>query len=64
MKKETWFIYIFSPHQYWGAWKKKKILAKKTRLFSSIWISFFKLPQILGPIQVFASSLKHMIITI
>jgi len=42
-----------SPHQFWGAWKKNQILAKTFHLFSSIWIVFFKLPQILGPI------LKH-----
>ncbi len=47
-----------SPHQYWGAWKNNQILAKTFHLLSSIWALFFKLPQILGPIQGLASSLK------
>jgi hypothetical protein len=38
--------------------KKNQILPKTFHLFSSIGTSFFKLPQILGPIQVLASSLK------
>jgi hypothetical protein len=46
----------FSSHQYWGAWKKNKILGKMFRLLSNTWTLFFKLPQILGPIQVLASS--------
>jgi hypothetical protein len=49
-----------SPHQYLGAWKKIQILAKTFHLLSSTWTIFFKLPQILGPIQVIASRLeKH-----
>jgi len=47
-----------SPHQYWGALKKNKIFAKTFHLLSNIWTLFFKLSQILGPIQVFASSVK------
>jgi hypothetical protein len=47
-----------SPHQYWGAWKKNQILAKIFHLLSSTWTLCFKLPQILGPIQVLASGLK------
>jgi hypothetical protein len=47
-----------SPHQYWSAWKKKKILLKKFNLLSSTWTIFFKLSQILGPIQVLASNVK------
>jgi hypothetical protein len=38
--------------------EKNQILAKTFRLLSSTWTLFFKLPQILGPIQVLASSLK------
>ncbi len=48
-----------SPHQYWGALKKNQILAKTVHLLSSTWTLFIKLPQILGPIQVLASSLKN-----
>jgi hypothetical protein len=46
-------------HQYWGAWKKTQILAKTFHLLSNIWNLFLKLPQILGPIQVLASSFKN-----
>jgi len=60
--KQTWltkkYILEFWPHQYWGAWKKNQILAKTSHLLASTWILFFKLPQILGPILVFVSSLK------
>jgi hypothetical protein len=44
--------------------KKNQILTKTFHVFSSTWTLFFKLPQILGPIQVFVSSFKNMIITI
>jgi hypothetical protein len=47
-----------SPHQYWGAWKQNQILAKTFHLLSSTWTLFFKLTQILGPIQVLTSNLK------
>jgi hypothetical protein len=47
-----------SPHQNWGAWRKNQILIKTFHLLSIIWTVFFKLPQILGPIQVLASSFK------
>jgi hypothetical protein len=47
-----------SPHQYWGAWKKNQIFAKKIHLLSSTWTLFFKLPQILSPIQVLANNVK------
>jgi hypothetical protein len=47
-----------SPHQYWGALEKNQIFAKTFHLLSNIWTLFFKLSQILGPIQVFASSAK------
>jgi len=36
----------------------KKNQIKKFHLLSSTWNLFFKLPQILGLIQIFASSLK------
>jgi hypothetical protein len=38
--------------------KKIQIFVKTFDLFSSTWILFFKLPQILSPIQVLVSSLK------
>jgi hypothetical protein len=38
--------------------KKNQILAKTFHLLSSTWTLFFKLPQILGPIQILASSFK------
>jgi len=38
--------------------KENLILAKTFHLFSNTWTLFFKLPQVLGSIQVFASSLK------
>jgi len=38
--------------------KKNHILAKTFRLLSSSWFLFFKLSQILGPIQVLANSVK------
>jgi hypothetical protein len=38
--------------------KKNQIIAKTFHLLSSTWTLFFKLSQILGPIQVLASSLK------
>jgi hypothetical protein len=47
-----------SQHQYWGAWKKIQILAKIFHQLSNIWTLFFKVPQILGPIQIFASRLR------
>jgi hypothetical protein len=47
-----------SPHQYWNAWEKNQIFAKIFHWFKNIWTFFFKLSQILGPIQVLASSLK------
>jgi hypothetical protein len=53
-----------SANQYWDAWKKNQILAKTFHLFSNTWTLFFKLPQILGPIQILASSLKKHIIII
>jgi hypothetical protein len=62
-KKQTWLtkkiILECSPHWYWGVWKKNQILAKTFHLLSSTWTLFFKLPQILGPIQVLANSLKQ-----
>jgi hypothetical protein len=39
--------------------KKHKILAKTFNLLSNTWTLFFKLPQILSPIQVLANSLKE-----
>jgi hypothetical protein len=36
--------------------KENEIFAKTFQLLSNTWSLFFKLPQILGPIQVFASS--------
>jgi len=33
-----------------------EVLVKKLHLLSNTWISFYKLPQILGPIQVHVSS--------
>jgi hypothetical protein len=51
-------IFKCSPHQYWCVWKKNQILAKTFHLLSNIWTLFFKLPQILGPIQLFANSFK------
>jgi hypothetical protein len=38
--------------------KKNQIFTKTFHLFSSIWILFVKLSQILSPIQEFASSVK------
>jgi hypothetical protein len=38
--------------------KKNQILAKTIHLLSSTWTLFFKLPQILGPIQVLANNFK------
>jgi hypothetical protein len=38
--------------------KKNQILTKTFHLLSSTWTLFFKLSQILGLIQVFASSFK------
>jgi hypothetical protein len=38
--------------------RKNQILAKTFHVFSSIWTLFFKLSQILGPIQVPAIALK------
>jgi len=38
--------------------KENEIFAKTFQLLSNTWSLFFKLPQILGPIQVFASGLK------
>jgi hypothetical protein len=35
--------------------KKNQILTKTFHQFSSTWTLFFKLPQILGPIQIFAN---------
>ncbi len=43
---------IFEVHE------KNQILVKTCHLLSSIWNLFLKLPQILGLIQIFASSLK------
>ncbi len=51
-------ILEFSAYQYWIAWKKNQIFAKTFHLLSSTWILFFKLSQILGPIQVLANSVK------
>jgi hypothetical protein len=49
-----------SPHQYWGAWNKTKTLVKTFHLLSSTSILLFKLPQILGPIQILVSNVnKH-----
>jgi hypothetical protein len=49
----------YSSHQYWGALEiKVKNIAKTFHLLSSTWTLFFKLPQILSPIQVLASNLK------
>jgi len=45
-----------SPHQYWGAWKKIEYLQKNFTYFH--WTLFFKLPKILGPIQVLINSVK------
>jgi len=47
-----------SQYQYWGAWEKIQTLAKIFHQLSNIWTLFFKLPQILGPIQIFASRLR------
>jgi hypothetical protein len=38
--------------------KKNQIFVKTFHLLESTWISFFKLPQILGPIQVLVSNVK------
>ncbi len=47
-----------SPHQYSNAWKRNQIFAKTFHLLSSTWTLFFKLPQILVPIQVLATRFK------
>jgi hypothetical protein len=41
--------------------QKNQMFAKTFHLLSNTSTLFFKLPQILGPIQVFASSLKNII---
>ncbi len=52
------YILECSSHQSWDALKNFKKLEKTFNLLSNTWTLFFKLPQILGPIQVFANNLK------
>ncbi len=52
-------ILKFSPHQYWGAWKKLDTYKNISPTFECLNL-FFKLPQNLCTIQVLANiSLKY-----